>query len=82
MQTEEEEHDVISIAPSGRFKLTQRFSLNLEYFYLLPGHTSDNFQEAFSIGFDIETGGHVFQLYVSNAKGMQEPYFVAQSLPG
>ena len=77
--TKEEEHDVISIAPSGRFKLTQRFSLNAEYFYLMPGYTADHFEPAFNVGFDIETGGHVFQVYLTNAMGIQEPYFIAQS---
>jgi len=33
-----------------------------------------NFQNALSIGFDIETGGHVFQLFVTNARGVAEPY--------
>jgi hypothetical protein len=33
----------------------------------------------FNLGVDIETGGHVFQLYITNTQGMQEPYFIAQT---
>lgn len=77
--TKEEEHDVFSLPVSGRFKLTNRLSLNAEYYYLLPGFTKDNFQETINIGFDIETGGHVFQVYVTNGLGIQENYFIPQT---
>ncbi len=79
VETSEEEHNVISIAPSARFKLSNRVSFNVEYFWLVPGNTADNFEDALNIGFDIETGGHVFQLYVTNAPAIQEPYFIAQT---
>ena len=79
VETKEEDNDVFSVPVSGRFKLTNRLSLNAEYIYLLPGYTADNFQDAFNLGFDIETGGHVFSVYVTNALGIQEPYYVAQS---
>ncbi len=78
--TSEEEHDVITIAPAGRVKISNRVSFNFEYFWLVPGHTSENFEDALNIGFDIETGGHVFQLYVTNAQAIQEPYFMAETI--
>lgn len=79
VSTVEEDNDVFALPIAGRFKLTKRLSLNVEYYYLLPGYTADNYEPALNIGFDIETGGHVFQLYVSNARGMQEPYFIAEN---
>lgn len=80
VSVKEDDNDVFLIAPSGRFKITNRFSINAEYFYILPGFTADNFQPAFNLGVDIETGGHVFQLYVTNANSMQEPYYMTQTL--
>jgi hypothetical protein len=32
-----------------------------------------------SIGFDLETGGHVFQLHFTNSKGMNERAFLTQT---
>jgi hypothetical protein len=32
-----------------------------------------------SLGLDIETGGHVFQLHVSNAAGMNERAFITET---
>ena len=32
-----------------------------------------------SLGFDIETGGHVFQLHVSNSTGMTERTFINET---
>ncbi len=74
--TPEEENDVFAIGGGGRFKLTPGVSINAEYFYLLPGHTADNFTNSLSMGFDIETGGHVFQLIFTNSLGMTENLFI------
>ena len=73
------QNDVFAVGMGGRLKISKRTSINAEYFYLLPGHTDDNFYNSFSIGFDIETGGHVFQLHVTNSQGMTEPQFIAQT---
>lgn len=35
--------------------------------------------DALSVGFDIETGGHVFQLHFSNAGAMFERAFITES---
>ena len=73
-----------SLGMGGRFKLTKRTSLNVEYFYTpttLGDVTQRNAQytNALSIGFDIETGGHVFQLHFTNSKGMSEKYLIGQT---
>ena len=74
-----DENNVYALGTGGRFKLTNRTCLNAEYFYLMPGQTADDFRNALSIGFDIETGGHVFQLIFSNAQGMIEKFFIPQN---
>jgi hypothetical protein len=72
-------HDVGALGIAGRHKLTRRISLSAEYYYLLPGKTADNFYNSFSLGFDIETGGHVFQLHLTNSPGMIEKFFIPQT---
>jgi hypothetical protein len=32
-----------------------------------------------SLGVDIETGGHVFQLHITNSKGMNEKAFIGET---
>jgi len=79
VKTTEDENDVFSVAAGGRYKIGKRFSINAEYFYLLPGKTADDFYDSFSIGFDIETGGHVFQIFLTNSNAMVEPAFIAET---
>ncbi|GAA0729809.1 DUF5777 family beta-barrel protein [Aquimarina litoralis] len=63
----------------GRYKLTKRFSLNVDYGYHLNRSSSSAFKNPLSIGVDIETGGHVFQLHFTNAQPMFENGFLGQA---
>lgn len=77
--TRQDENNVYALGIAGRHKITKRTSFNAEYFYLLPGHTADAYINALSLGFDIETGGHVFQLIFSNSIGMIEKTLIAEN---
>jgi hypothetical protein len=77
--TSADENDVFALGAGGRLKLSNRVSLNAEYFYLLPGKTADDYVNSLSLGVDIETGGHVFQLHFTNSLGMFETAFVSQT---
>ena len=74
-----DDNDVWSIGAGGRFKISNRVSINVEYYYILSRQTASVYENPLSIGFDIETGGHVFQLYVSNAEGLIEQHFLGRS---
>ena len=73
------QNDVYAIGAGLRQKLTKRVALTADYFYLLPGYAADTYRNALGLGFDIETGGHVFQLHLTNSKGMTEKFFVPQT---
>ncbi|MFL5731247.1 MAG: DUF5777 family beta-barrel protein, partial [Cytophagaceae bacterium] len=77
--TPEDQNDVFAVGFGGRYKLLKRVSFNAEYFYLLPGNTADKFSNSFAAGFDIETGGHVFQLHLTNSAGLIESQFIPQT---
>ena len=62
----------------GRHKLTKRFSLNFDYGLHLNRAASSPFTNPLSIGVDIETGGHVFQLHFTNAQPMNTNGFLGQ----
>jgi len=74
-----DDNDVFSLGAAGRFKLSNRISLNLEYYYLISQQTRKDYQDSFSIGIDIETGGHVFQLHMTNSAGIIEQHFVPRT---
>lgn len=75
-----DENDIYSVGIGGRMRLSKRVSVNWDYFYVLNPLTSIAFQNPLSLGFDIETGGHVFQLHFSNAVGMNERAFITETV--
>ncbi|WP_460613853.1 DUF5777 family beta-barrel protein [Hymenobacter seoulensis] len=74
-----EPNDVYAVGIGGRQKLTKRTSLNAEYYYMLPSARPTGVRNALAVGVDIETGGHIFQLHVTNSQGMIEKFFVANT---
>ena len=79
VETKEDDNDVFSLGAGGRFKISKRVSINFEYYYIISQQTRKQYTDPFSIGFDIETGGHVFQLYVSNAEGLIEEHIMGRT---
>ena len=76
-----DDNDIYFVGLGGRYKLTQRVSLNTEYYHLInkPEPGVEPVQPSFSIGVDIETGGHVFQLHLTNSRAMQEKGFITET---
>jgi hypothetical protein len=83
-------NDLLSIGIGGRFKVSQRTSVNAEYFYQIPGFINTytkpgtgsqtyKYNNCLSLGVDIETGGHVFQIRLSNAQPMFERAFITET---
>jgi hypothetical protein len=75
-----EENDVLALGAAARIKLGKRTALNGEYIYVLPDQLAPGYKNSLSIGFDIETGGHVFQLHFTNSTSMIEKGFVAETV--
>jgi len=67
-----EETDNFLLALGGRYKLSKRISLNMEYAFRLNAVETGLYQNPATIGLDIETGGHVFQLVFSNSQAMND----------
>ncbi|HWV31623.1 MAG TPA: DUF5777 family beta-barrel protein [Dyadobacter sp.] len=77
-------NNVYALGMGGRYKLTKRTSFNAEYWYTPKriGNTTQRdpqYTNTLSLGFDIETGGHVFQLHLTNSRGMIEKQFLGQT---
>jgi hypothetical protein len=80
--TELDPNDLWSVGVGARVKLTKRISLNAEYYLLIPPLNDFRSQKTYnplSIGFDLETGGHVFQLHLTNSLAMIEKGFIGET---
>lgn len=71
-------HDQWTLGLGGRHKLTHRVSINSEYHFLVNG-LDEATTNSLSLGVDIETGGHVFQLHITNSQGMFERAFLTET---
>jgi opacity protein-like surface antigen len=72
-------NDVYALGIGVRQRLTRRVTLNAEYTWVMPDQLDPRFTNALSVGLDIETGGHVFQLHLTNATWMNEPGFITET---
>ncbi len=79
-------NDIFALGVGGRMKLNKRLSFNAEYYHVLPislvegeGYVMPGTKNSLAIGFDIETGGHVFQLHFTNSTGMTERSFITET---
>lgn len=77
--TEKDPSDLYAVGIGARMRISRRVSFNLDYFYRINPNLDDGTHNPLSIGFDIETGGHVFQVHFTNAIGMNERAFLTES---
>ena len=78
-------NDIFAMGFGARYKLSKRIAFVADYHMIIRPETDDddmvsdqftNMIDPLSVGFDIETGGHVFQLHFTNASGMNEKAFI------
>jgi hypothetical protein len=74
-----DDNDIYSIGLGARAKISKRISINADYYYRLNPNQNITSFPPLSLGVDIETGGHVFQLHFTNSKGMNERSFLTDT---
>jgi hypothetical protein len=72
-------HDIFALGFGTRVKLSKRVSLNAEYYQQFQKLAAINVRNSLAFGVDIETGGHVFQIILSNAITMIEKSFITET---
>jgi len=80
--TELDKNDLFACGIGGRYKLSKRVALNVEYFYVYRANGSSlpiTYYNPLSVGIDIETGGHVFQIMLTNSQAMREGGFIGKT---
>jgi hypothetical protein len=86
VQTKAQSNDIFALGIGGSFKLSRSVRFNIEYISRLNNVNEPRtpkggalYYNSLAFGFDIETGGHVFQLHFTNAAGLIEQQFIAQN---
>lgn len=79
VETKDQDNNIIAIGVGGRYKILKRVAVNFDYFYTPEKQLGKLYTNPLSIGIDIETGGHVFQLHFTNSHGMVEKQFIGET---
>jgi opacity protein-like surface antigen len=74
-----QENSQFAIGAGGRYKLTSRWSVNVDYAAHLNRTDKSIYRNPLSIGVDLETGGHVFQMHFTNSRAMHESGYLGQT---
>lgn len=72
-------NDLFALGAGGRVRITNRVTFNAEYHYVFSDRGAGKFYNPLSLGLDLETGGHVFQLHFTNAQPMFERAFITET---
>ena len=75
---EKPEHTHIGLGLGGRFKLNERNSLTFEYLPVI-GNRTDGTENHLAFGYEIETGGHVFQMFLMSGQWFTEQHLLARN---
>lgn len=75
-----EENDQFALGFGGRIKLTKSVAITTEYYHNFSEKDDSPYYNPLAFGIDIETGGHVFQLVLTNAVGLTERAFITETL--
>lgn len=75
---EADENDTYALGIGGRYKFSKRMAFVIDYHPIVAGRQQGT-KDPLSVGVDIETGGHVFQLHFSNSAGMNEKEFITNT---
>ena len=67
-----DQNDAYFLGIAGRYKISNRTAITYEYGAKLLNYSVSKYYDSMGIGLDIETGGHVFQMFLTNSFGMTE----------
>jgi len=63
----------------ARFKVSPSVAIMAEYYYRVGERRNNGYHNSGAIGVDINTGGHVFQIQLTNSQSMFESGFLRQT---
>lgn len=79
VETANLKNDVYALGIAGKYQLSKMTALTAEFYFDFPDQLEDNKTNSLSIGFDLNTGSHVFQLHFTNSAGMIEKAYIGET---
>jgi len=84
VQTKEDENTIYSMGVGSSIRITGSLRANFEYYFIPEDQIfsaigGEKVRNSLSVGVDLETGGHVFQLFLTNSRGMAEKFLVGET---
>lgn len=71
-----DQNDAYGVSALFRYKFTKRAAITGEYAYRINNYSLEvKYYDSMSIGYELETGGHVFQIHLTNSFGLSENQF-------
>lgn len=78
-----DENTLMSLGFGGRFMFTKRMGLIIDYVHTFSefrdNYKPQNFYDPLGVGLEIETGGHVFHITLTNAAGIMENNYIPET---
>lgn len=74
-----QDNSQFALGMGGRYKFAKRWSVNVDYAAHLNRSSTSPYKNPLSIGVDLDTGGHVFQMHFSSSQGMHEAGFLGNT---
>jgi hypothetical protein len=75
-----DKNDALVLGFSGRYKFSKRMAVTMEYGLKYNSYTAQTYYNSMGIGWEIETGGHVFQMFLTNSTGIVEPQYLTHTV--
>lgn len=84
VQSRQDANQIYAVGIGARYKVHKRVALSAEAYPMINRHQAQLVnglepQTSVALGVDIETGGHVFQLHITNTQAMVEKGFIAET---
>lgn len=79
VEDDNQDNSQYAIGMGGRYKFAKRWSVNVDYAAHLNRSSTSPFKNPLSVGVDLDTGGHVFQMHFSSSQGIHEAGFLGNT---
>ena len=79
VETSALDNDIIALGIAPRLKVNANTAINVEFYQPLVGSLPAGNQPSLSLGVDFFTKGHLFQLHVSNSRGLIARSYITET---
>ena len=76
VESRDADNDIWDVGLAARYLFAEKFSVTLDYHWVLSAYTAEQYNNSLTVGFNILTGAHVFSLFATNSLGIIEQHFI------